>query len=259
MNRSFNAPSRIFLIAVATLFVSLPGSVGQAPGDDLPFEVASIRKAGASGSDSSVQSDPAILSLRSFSLQRLLLGAYTLKPYQLIGPKWMDSDRFDVFARFPPQANRDRIPAMLRKLIVERFGIQSHEEKRMLPGFNLAQDGKTLKLRPPVTESNSLSRYTPGRLELLGMTMTQLADQLTGLVGRPVFDRTGLTGSYSGVVKWSDSMTPLAADDSDSGLSGSGPEFSTALKEQLGLRLASAKVAVTVLVIDRVNRQPSEN
>ena len=91
-----------------------------------------------------------------------------------------------------------------------------------------------------------------------GVSVGKLAGSLSrsGL-DRPIVDRTGLTGGFDLHLKWAvdapeGATGPVASDDP------SGPSIFTALKEQLGLKLESARGPVEILVIDHVEK-PSEN
>ena len=91
--------------------------------------------------------------------------------------------------------------------------------------------------------------------------MMRLVNMLAPQVGRPIIDRTNLTGLFDFGLKWSPSFVPDAALP-NAGVApaneASGPSIFTAIQEQLGLKLESGKAAAEVLVIDHVER-PSEN
>ena len=103
-----------------------------------------------------------------------------------------------------------------------------------------------------------------GRSEGFAAPMEMLAQVLSNTMGRPVLDKTGLTGKYDFVLEW----TPdVGADAREQGFGDGintpapapgGPTIFTALQEQLGLRLDSQKGPVENIVIDRVEK-PSEN
>ena len=82
-----------------------------------------------------------------------------------------------------------------------------------------------------------------GQITCSGCNVSMLADMLSQSLQRDVLDDTGLTGMYDIKLQWSDST---------------GPSLFTALEEQLGLKLNSAKGPVKTLVVDHVER-PSEN
>ena len=119
-----------------------------------------------------------------------------------------------------------------------------------------------LQLPPiPCGSIGPIPASAPGRGRLVGTSVTMgriagfLTNPFTG-VDRPVFDRTGLTGTFDFSLEWSlapDSAQPLSSQPEDTG-----PTFLEALQEQLGLKLKSTKGPVDVLVVDHVE-QPSED
>ena len=89
--------------------------------------------------------------------------------------------------------------------------------------------------------------FGQGHLASNGMTMTQLAEMgLARSVQRPVIDRTGLTGGFEWTLEWAPDDSPAANADR--------PSLMTALVEQLGLKLESARGPMEILVIDHVER-----
>ena len=94
-----------------------------------------------------------------------------------------------------------------------------------------------------------------GELVSENICLSVLAVNLTNMVGRPVVDRTGLTGRYDYRLKYAPEQ--LNAGDKPE-TDESGPSIFTALQEQLGLKLEPTKGPIDVVVIDRVER-PSAN
>jgi uncharacterized protein (TIGR03435 family) len=89
-----------------------------------------------------------------------------------------------------------------------------------------------------------------------GYTTKQLADMLTGQVGKPVADSTGLTGKYAITLSWADDGAfPVAGTPDADAL----PNIFAAIQEQLGLKLEAKKGMVDILVIDHVEKAPSDN
>jgi uncharacterized protein (TIGR03435 family) len=106
-------------------------------------------------------------------------------------------------------------------------------------------------------------RMAPGFLQIQGVSMAMLAEFLAQQLGRPVIDKTGAYGSFDISLEWATDLNfagpgPGGLRGPDIGLSTSGPSLFTAVEEQLGLRLESAKGPVETLVIDSVQR-PQEN
>jgi len=96
-----------------------------------------------------------------------------------------------------------------------------------------------------------------GRSQGFAATMGLLATNLANAVGRPVFDKTGLTEKYDWVLEWTPDMAATGLD-APPQVDSPGPTIFTALQEQLGLKLEASKGPVETIVIDRVGR-PSEN
>jgi uncharacterized protein (TIGR03435 family) len=97
------------------------------------------------------------------------------------------------------------------------------------------------------------------------LSMTQLARDLSHLLGRKVVDKTGLKGAYHFTLQWTPDESEPFKEITDNGVPGSapkpdspGPSVFTAIQEQLGLKLESQKAPVEILVIDHVEK-PSEN
>ncbi|HET9191598.1 MAG TPA: TIGR03435 family protein [Vicinamibacterales bacterium] len=191
------------------------------------------------------------------------------------GPAWIATDRYDLDATMKENATQDEMRSMMRALLSGRFRLAVHVEQRELPVYNLmrARPGEQLgpslersafdctNLAARKQEAAAASAARPGRmlcgfrdsggaLDGGGLTMETLAQILTGPAGRPVFDRTGLTGGYNVLLTW----TPLATDTAPA----DAVSIFTAVQEQLGLKLESGTAPLDVLVIDRVER-PSEN
>jgi uncharacterized protein (TIGR03435 family) len=85
------------------------------------------------------------------SLKDLIANAYSVKPYQVTGPDWLASERFDIAAKMPEAAKPDDAPAMLQSLLEDRFKLAAHHETQEHPVLALviAKDGPRLKEAPP--------------------------------------------------------------------------------------------------------------
>lgn len=117
---------------------------------------------------------------------------------------------------------------------------------------------------PPMCDSLATIRKSGGALMLVGYrnaTMDMLAASVTGIVGqgRPVIDKTGLSGRFDFTMEWAPQTNSAPLPDAPTTASEPlGPTSLEALRDQLGLKLESARGQVRILVIDRVER-PSEN
>jgi uncharacterized protein (TIGR03435 family) len=109
----------------------------------------------------------------------------------------------------------------------------------------------------------SLARGGSLRVKMFGrhQTMTELADGLSGYAGRLVEDQTGLPGKYDFTLAFeTESRLPQPAPDNQPVVPDErGVSLSTAVQEQLGLKLEAKKKTVEMRVIDRVEKMPAEN
>jgi len=250
--------------------------------------------------------DPGTITYSNVPLKLLVTTAYNLKDFQVEGPDWIDSTGYDLIAKLPPGATRDQAARMMQTLLAERFKLAFHRETRQMPVFGLvaAKGGPKMKeveapqappagpppAAPPDGRGNSLARMPggPGIRMMVSsdgtrmqgyMTMSQLADQLTRRLERPVLDQTELTATYDVDITWMpDEMDPIMAKVAQmAAMSGGGPAgqgragdapraasepaltLAQALQEKLGLKLEARKSAAEILIIDRADRVPVEN
>jgi uncharacterized protein (TIGR03435 family) len=190
------------------------------------------------------------------SLQNLLAQAYRVRNFQISGPGWLDSERFDIVAKLPEEAGEDQLPAMLQALLEERFKLAFHREPKTLSAYVLvpgkggpklsAADGEIGGVR---TTIGATRRHLSGKVD-----MSYLAGLLSNLLDRPVVDMTELKGVYDVDLEWSVNDAPTAAAQVDDP-----PSLFTVLQERLGLRLESRKAPVDIYVIDHVERVPTGN
>src|SRR5580698_6627109 len=78
-------------------------------------------------------SDPTFLRYTNIPLKRVLMLAYDVKYWQIAGPDWLNTLRFDISARIPEGATREQSLAMTRNLLAERFQMSVHRESKDLP------------------------------------------------------------------------------------------------------------------------------
>lgn len=224
------------------------------------FDVASIRQHTAAITEVAILVSGTRVTVTAYALLGLIMDAYKLEPYRIAGrADWMDNDRYDITARAPGEnpPTSVQVETMLQTLLADRFQLRFHRETRQLPGYALALGRNGPKLQAsPADAAPRMSLRGSGLVNQLSVSkedMDQLAKQLASAVGRPVVDRTGLTGSYDFQLSWS-------SDDVSTALSGRErpPSIFTALQEQLGLKLESTRGPVELLVIDHAEK-PTPN
>jgi uncharacterized protein (TIGR03435 family) len=263
----------------------------QPPSTQPEFEVASVRPTNSTDGRALIQATPGRLAMTNLVLRRLILNAYGLDDNQLVGgPDWVNSTRYDIQAKADGNPSVQQMEGpMLQSLLQERFGLVLHHATRQVEVYKLvpakggpklqpAKEGEcvpysTHSSPPPVTsgvsqpsycglhfEANGTNRTLGGK----GVTTANLAGSLsqsyTASLGRRVIDRTGLAGTFDIRLAWANE--PANAETADAGKSvpqdQAEPSIFTALEEQLGLRLESAKAPVDVFQIDHIEK-PSAN
>lgn len=193
------------------------------------FEVASITRSGdiVAGSPRQVnigiKIDGAQFHSTSFALKDYIRIAFKVKDYQVEGPDWIASERFDISAKIPAGAARDSVPEMLQSLLEERFGLKVHRDRKEFPVYGLlAPHKERLKESPPdATDGSdagqaavdvsatggrggvnvnyghgSYVNFADNRLDAKKLSMPVLAEWLGRFLDRPVVDMTNLTGIY---------------------------------------------------------------
>jgi len=214
------------------------------------FEAATIKPNHSGSPEASTYNYPGRVVATNQTLASYLTQAFEIRDYQLSGPKWLESDRYDLNAKLPAGAERKTAPAMLRTLLIERFKIEFHRDTKEMPAFGLVA-GKNGARVQSSREAGSSTSMGPYLFRGKKIPLTRLAEHLSNILGRPVLDLTDLTGEYDIDLKWAaeDQRAEMAA----------GPSLVTALQEQLGLRLESRKAPIPILVIDRMERVPAGN
>jgi uncharacterized protein (TIGR03435 family) len=249
------------------------------------------------------------------SLRRLIANAYKVREYQVTGPPWLATERFDIVAKLPEGTTKDDAPKMLQALLTERFKLAAHLDTQERPVLALvvAKDGPKLKESPPDPApiddnaprkpggmngqaQNAAGSRTPNTavrsttttragmriitMESSKVTMAGFANilndflQMGGEGGWPVVDMTELKGNYqvsaelslAGASARAQGMnvpppaggawsTSPASEASDPG----GVSTLSASLKKLGLRLEPRKAPVEQVVIDHVEKTPTEN
>ena len=168
------------------------------------------------------------------------------------GPSWLDSQNYFIDAKVDgdQQLTSDQMKPLLQNLLAQRLGLKVHRESRLVAGFEMIVAKGGPKLQPTKGEG-SWGQIGPSSLSGSKENAATIAQFLSYAIRQPVVDKTGLTGSYDIHL----SYAPLNDPNANSDL----PDIFTAIQEQLGLKLVPAKVPVDYLVIDHVDRIPTEN
>lgn len=293
------------LIAIASPPLHLGAVQGPAPDAPLPQYEATVKKTQANDGMMAMRMDPMGRTMSGVPLRQLIVQAYGLQQNQIIGgPDWLATDRWDIQLRADSPINPQQANLLMQDMFATRFKMVSRRETRELPVYELrlarADGTPGPDLKPSPVECGAQGRgrggpppaaapatpagreagpgrgagplppcrmmLTMGRIESWGQPLTSLTNYLSTQLGRPVIDRTGLTGGFDLTLSWTpDNFKPgMPMPQLPPGappmpqIDPNGPSLVTAVQEQLGLKLESTKGPVEVLVIESV-QQPTEN
>jgi uncharacterized protein (TIGR03435 family) len=257
-----------------------PASVTSSKPKATEFEVSDVRvsKPGATGNRRILPSGR--IELNSETLRFLLRFSLNLDDDRIIGvPKWVDTDKFDIIAQ--PSAATDvtpeTLPAMVKALLADRFKLATHEEEQSIPVYGLVVAKRGLKLKEADGSVRGSCKDSAGEgrkiVTCQNTTMAVLADKLRNeapaYIDHAVLDMTELKGAYDFSLSWTprnqymagarggDPNQPgavAAAADPNGDLS-----VFEAIEKQLGLKLELQKHTMPVVVIDHLERTPTEN
>ncbi|HEY4360923.1 MAG TPA: TIGR03435 family protein [Bryobacteraceae bacterium] len=246
------------------------------------FEVASIKpgkpilQAITDGSFIGMAIEPGRVRIGQMPLSKLIQTAYGIRKYQLAGPDWLLNPQgpsgFDIEAKLPPGATADEVPAMLQTLLRDRFHLVAHAAGGEMDTYALvvAKGGVKFQRKDPTGGPKGMAAGTgtfkmsivPGAgTHVETSTITGLVDYLSpeGTLPLPVVDKTGLTDEFD-----------IKMDIPPAGITPGAPIDLAALREasmtrlfeaveKLGLKLERQKNRVETIVVDRVDKTPTEN
>jgi uncharacterized protein (TIGR03435 family) len=258
-------------VVYAQAGVAVPQSV--APAAMPSFDVASVRLSATSADGhhhiwNNIHESH--FRTGNLSIRDLIQYAYNLPKSQIAGgPGWLDSAMYDIDAKSGPEVDAwlkalpdgdaaEQKRWMVRGLLKERFSLSTHEETRVLPVYSLVLTKGGARFLPSVHDGTTIDTgrsriHVQGGDDTIGLLARELAQSL----GRVVVNKTGLTGRYDLLLRWTpdDAPTPLLNGEPDPNAP---PGLFTAIQDQLGLKLESGKGPVPVLVIDHIE-PPSAN
>ena len=271
--RTARVPALRILVAIA-LAAPTSLTLGQTP----TFEAASVKRRTEPGGGFMGRQPGGRFTAQGVSLQDLIVFSYDVQPYQVVdGPRWLDTERWDVAATGAPGTPSDVLVA-LQNLLANRFSLAVRRDTRELPVFALVLARSDGRLGPQLKQSaidcavaqkealktgvippnakqlcNAQGRL--GSIQIGGSPLSLLAAMLSTRLQRTVVDRTGLTGPWDLMLTYTPEPSQIAqgalAPGQQPAFDPNGPSIFTAVQEQLGLRLEAARAPIEVLVIER--------
>jgi uncharacterized protein (TIGR03435 family) len=257
------------LVVTLGLYMTMTSGALPYSDDHVEFETASVKLSKECLYDTSIS--PGGVTLRGVPLKPILVHAFKIGADRINGPSWLETVCFDVIARLPQGAKTDQVPMMLQALLADRFQLRAHKESRMGTEYALVIDNGGPKLKESTESANFMRGRPPASLALRRdgagikgpMTMDMLARTLSRAGYGPVVDATGLDGKYE--IEPAFGPRGPSATAAEPGLPVVGQastptvDLFSALRSSLGLRLELRKTPIDFLVVDHIERVPTEN
>jgi uncharacterized protein (TIGR03435 family) len=246
---------------------------GQAPEKPQTFELADVHASPSGGFAQLAQMSGGAaprngrFEIRNATMLDLVRTAFSVEAEKVVGgPNRLASDRFDVIAKVAVGTTQENARLMLRTLLAERFGLTVHNDNRPLPVFVLSAGSGKHKMKvsdgaPSGCQGIPQGAPQPGvipyqQVACKNLTTEQIATNLRQIAGgyldKLVIDEAKLSGAWDFDIKWT-ARAQLAAAGAD------GISIFDAVEKQLGLKLDSKQMAMPVIVVDNVNRKPTDN
>jgi uncharacterized protein (TIGR03435 family) len=168
--------------------------------------------------------------------RRLLARAFGVPEHRIIGPSWIDEERYAITALVNDP--KDFQPLMQQELGA-RWHMQAHREMKDVPVYEIRTlDGASVL--PPAAPAAANARPTPS-IKLNQQSVRMFADTLADVLARPVFDETKLDGAFDFAFSWT-STDPAS--------------LKAAMASQLGLNLVDTRRVVDLVIMDHIEKLP---
>jgi uncharacterized protein (TIGR03435 family) len=224
------------------------------------FEVASV-KLGRPPARSSFGPQPGGERYRAVNapLSWLISAAYGVPMRQISGlPQALSGDGYDIEAKAERPVNRDQMMRMLQHLLEDRFKLVVRREAKEMKAYVLVVGKGGSKIEASQGGDLTVQKVNASKTVYQNMSMPVLANLLAFPVDDTVVDQTGLNGTYDFTLNYMpERLGPGVLEGREPGPDPNAPSLSTALQEQLGLKLESRKGPVEMLVIEHIEKLSS--
>jgi uncharacterized protein (TIGR03435 family) len=223
------------------------------------FDVASVRvsQSGRGEGDwrDDIQASPGSVIMRNVTLKTAIRWAYHVMDYQVTGPDWIGSDRYNISGKSAEPVAEDQLRLMLQTLLAERFQLAFHRQTKELHAYEMVVAKSGAKFHESKVEGEPVVNPDKTRMtvDVKGFPASQIVDVLSRMLHAPVINNTGFTGRYDATVNIArympDGTTPFEPV----------ATIILALQEELGLKLESKKMMLDLLIVDHAEKVPAEN
>ncbi len=240
---------------VIALLFAVVGFGQEASHRTAKFEVAAITVAQGPGNPAldRAKNDDRVFTTSGTSLKLIIGRAYGMGTFQIVrtGFEWVNSTYFDIRARIPDGVTRDKIPEMLQNLLQERFGLVARRENRIVKGYILSLTNAEL-LRTKGANPDVLRLPSEDReLRFVAFTRNPMDGLVRGLGellgGIPVLNETKMEGTYTLFVQIPQGYAGDMSGEMLDSFAG------------YGLKLQKGEFPFDYLVLEKINKTPTEN
>jgi len=286
----------VYPVLLTCLATIIPIGSAQTSTPVLEFEVASVKPAAPltpammRGREFHSRNDNGAFEDSNASLLDLVTIAYNVNWDRVSAPGWMNEQFFSVAAKLPAGSTKEQTPAMLRKLLADRFKLAVHHEQKVESVYLLVVEKQGAKLKQSQGDTDADTKGCsgrPGQYSCRATTIGDLAENLSAMavmyarmpvstaagddaprnIDLPVVDQTGLKGAYDIDLQWNSPAGPTRGLRAGRQNADRFPPRDPSVKatsifdafERDGLKLQPGKHPFDILVVDHVERVPTEN
>jgi uncharacterized protein (TIGR03435 family) len=232
------------------------------------FDVASVKASQpATGGEQrrreNIQVSPGTVTMRNVNLKTCIRWAYHVTEYQVTGPAWLDSERYEITGKAAGPATEDQLRLMMLAMLQERFKLALHRQTKDFSVYVLVAGKNGPKVHESTTEGETSIETNQKQMSVSVQRapVSQLVEMLSNVLRAPVIDMTGLKGRYDVAVN----VTKYAADMAAQGKSVEATPMdplaliAMVLQGELGLKLEAKKMPLDLLIVDHAEKAPVEN
>jgi len=256
--------TRTNALILGTLACLLPAASGQSA-DAPAFDVASVK---ASQPDAprrreNILLSPGSVTMRGISLKGAIRWAWHVSEFQVSGPDWLDSARYEIAGKAAGPAAEDELRLMMQTLLRERFKLALHHQTKELGAYLLVVGKNGPKVHESTSEGEGSIDINQRQLSVnvQRTPVSRMVELMSNMLRAPVIDMTGLNGRYDITLNVAKYAGELATQGKSLDSLQADPQglLSMILQDEFGLKLEAKKMPLDVLVVDRAEKAPVEN
>jgi uncharacterized protein (TIGR03435 family) len=262
---------------ICACLASFGFAFAQQPPDKAAFEVASIKPSDPNPSNRmfiGMKADDGMVHYTNMTLKDCIRAAWRVRDFQIQGPDWMNSLRFEITAKLPAGGSMEQIPEMMQGLLAERFRLTLQRDTKEHSVYSLVVGKNGPKLKPALAKAEDQPETALGpdgkprpaimigfppsgiAIHASAASLPALAETISRFTERPVVDMTGIEGQYQFELTFAPE-TLGAVPDPKAALDPAPSVFEAV--QEYGLRLEARKAPIAMLTVTHIEKTPTEN